>query len=126
MRYPACPFGPPSSQPEHWRAIGNRPLTCRRARRISGRFARVGVGIPAAHLQAIAAGAPLRSKELTDFNFALIAAETMRRDLRAKLRKRRHRGIQCLIFIGATLAGYVVLACALVAILSLALHASPY
>lgn len=112
------------TNPSH--PFGTHPLTRARARRISRSFARVGVGIPALRLQAIAAGAPVAAGELTDFAFALVATETEREGRRAKLRQGRRRGIRWLISIGVTLAGLGVLSCVFLAIVSLALHTSPY
>lgn len=102
------------------------PLTCRSARRVSRRFARVGVEIPATRLQAIAAGARLTSVELTDFSFALLATETEREERLAKFRRARHRSLRWLMSIGVMLAGFGMLLCLFLAIVGLALHQSPY
>lgn len=102
------------------------PLTCRRARRVSRRFARVGVGIPAARLQAIAAGAPVAFDELTNFNFALLAIETEREERLARFRQVLHRGLRWLVSIGVMLAGFGMLLCLFLAMISLALQDSPY
>lgn len=77
-------------------------------------------------LQAIVAGTPIAYEELTDFSFALAAIETLREQRLARLRYGRQCGVRWLIFAGVTLAGFSVLSCVFLAIISLALHESPY
>ncbi|MBV9319606.1 MAG: hypothetical protein JO106_06795 [Mycobacterium sp.] len=91
---------------------------------MSRRFAEVGVGIPAARLQQIAAGAPFASDELVDVNFALCATEIKRQERRAKLKRSQRRATQWLIVAGLVLAALNLLLCMAYVFISLALHES--
>jgi hypothetical protein len=103
---------------------GDQPLSRRRARQISRRFAGVGVGIPPARLQQIAAGAPFGSDELFDVRFALCAAELKRQDRRARLERGRRCVVHCLIIAGLIVAALNLLLCMAYVFVSLALHES--
>ncbi|ORV18507.1 hypothetical protein AWB95_03225 [Mycobacterium celatum] len=104
---------------------GHASLSRRRARRMSRRFAGVGVGIPASRLQEIAAGAPFLSDELVDVNFALTATEIMRQQRHAKLRRRRRDVIHWLIVAGLVLASLNLLMCMAYVFITLVMHESP-
>lgn len=91
---------------------------------MSRRFADVGVGIPAARLQQIAAGAPFGSEELVDVKFALWAAELKRRERRAQLRRAQRRVVRWLIIGGLVVAALNLLLCMAYVFVSLALHES--
>jgi hypothetical protein len=91
---------------------------------MSRRFAGVGVGIPPARLQQIAAGAPLASAELFDVKFALCATEIKRQDLRARFERSRRRAFHYLIVAGLILAALNLLLCMAYVFVSLALHES--
>lgn len=105
--------------------VRDQVLSRRRARRMSRRFAGVGVGIPAARLQQIAAGAPFAFDELVDVNFALCATEIKRQERRAKLKRGRHRATHWLIVAGLVLAALNLLLCMAYLFIILALHESP-
>jgi hypothetical protein len=115
---------------EEWGGRSHRPfhhdraLSRRRARRLSRRFAGVGVGIPPARLQQIAAGAPFASDELFDVKFALCATELKRQDLRARFDRGRRRAVHWLIVAGLILAALNLLLCMAYVFVSLALHES--
>ncbi|GFG75858.1 hypothetical protein [Mycobacterium botniense] len=104
----------------------NQVLTRRRARRMSRRFADVGIGIPAARLQAIAAGAPVASDELVDVHFALVATEITRQQRLAKLQQMRRRAIRGLLLAGLVLVALNLLLCMACLFISLTLHGSPF
>ncbi|HZE14753.1 MAG TPA: hypothetical protein VE197_03060 [Mycobacterium sp.] len=105
--------------------VRGQVLSRRRARRMSRRFAGVGVGIPAARLQQIAEGASFASDELVDFKFALCATEMKREQRRAKLKRSQRRAAHWLIVAGLVLAALNLLLCMAYLFISLALHESP-
>jgi hypothetical protein len=108
----------------HRSRLGEQSLSRRRARQLSRRFAGVGVGIPPARLQQIAAGAPFGSDELVDVRFALCATELRREERRAKFEHGRRRLVHCLIVGGLILAALNLLLCMAYVFVSLALHES--
>jgi hypothetical protein len=101
-------------------------LSNRQARRMSRRFAVVGVGIAPARLRDMSAGAQLSEDELTDVNFALVATEFNREARRAKLARGRRCGTHWLIVAGVVLVMLNMLACMAYLFFSLATHTSPY
>lgn len=116
--------GGPAEQP-HCLLGQDRALGRRRARRMSRRFARVGVGIPATRLQQISVGAPTVSNEMTDVRFALVATETQRQERFARRKRGKRRGIQCLVVAALILAGLNLLICTAYVLMSVLLHESP-
>jgi hypothetical protein len=100
-------------------------LSRRQARRMSRSFAGVGVGIPARRLREIAAGLPIASDELTDVNFAFVAAQIKRDGRVAKFKRSRRRGIRWLMVGGMALVAMNLLLC-MAYVLSLAMHASAF
>jgi hypothetical protein len=102
----------------------DRTLGRRQARRMSRRFARVGVGIPPARLREIAAGADPVSDEATDVRFALAATEMQREQRAARFKRSKKRGIQLLIVAGLILATLNLIACAVYIFVSVLLHES--
>ena len=97
----------------------------RQARRMSRRFAGVGVGIPRGRLQEIAAGAPFSDAESTDVQFALVATAILREERLAKFDRRRRRAVQWLIVAGLVLVILNALICMAYVFLSLAQQTSP-
>jgi hypothetical protein len=93
---------------------------------MSQRFAGVGVGIPAARLQEIAAGAPPASEELVSVEFALAAIEIKREERLAKFKRSQRRGIRWLIVAGLVLVALNVLLCMTYIFISLVLHEWPF
>jgi len=93
---------------------------------MSRRFAEVGVGIPAARLREIAAGAPSASEELIDVTFALAATEMKRQERVAKFKRRRRRAMHWLIAAGMVLAALNLLLCMTYGFVTLVLHESPW
>lgn len=92
----------------------------RQAKRMSRRFASVGVAIPASRLREIAAAAHLTDKEWVDLNFALAATEIQREERRAQIERRRRRYMWWLIFAGLCLVALNVLVCLAYVMFSLA------
>lgn len=93
---------------------------------MSRRFAGVGVGIPAARLQEITAGAPAADDELADFAFAVAATEIQREERLAKFERSRRRCIWWLIVSGMVLVALNLLVCVACIFFILAEHASPF
>jgi hypothetical protein len=85
----------------------------------------VGVGIPARRLREIAAGLPIASDEVTDVNFALVAARIKHDERLAKLKRSRRRGVRWLMVGGMVLVALNLLLC-MAYVLSLAMHASAF
>ncbi len=75
----------------------------RQARRLSRRFARVGVETPPKRLRELLAGAPAAADELTDVNFAIIATRIDREKRIAKFKHLKRRGTRSLMFAGLVL-----------------------
>lgn len=103
-----------------------RLLGRRRARRLSRRFAGVGVVIPAARLQELAAGATAGPSELADVQFAFVAAETQREERRARVTRTKQRVLYWLIVAGLILTALNLLACAAYVFITVALHERPF
>lgn len=93
---------------------------------MSRRFAEVGVGIAAARLREMAAGAPAADAELTDVEFALLANE-LRQDRRFTAFARGRRcvtrwlvaAVMCLVMLGSLLFATWLM-------LSLMVHTAPF
>ena len=98
----------------------------RQARRMSRRFATVGVGIPPARLREMAAGAPAADDELTDVNFAFVATEIERAQRHAKFVHCQRCAVWLLVVTGTVLLMLTVLICMAYGMISLAEHTSPY
>lgn len=125
MATPASLWGREWERPPHRLHVRHQVLSRRRARRMSRRFADVGVGIPAARLQEIAAGAPFATNELTDVNFALAVTEIKREERLAKVKRCQRCGIRLLIVASMVLVALNFLLCMAYLFFSLALHESP-
>jgi hypothetical protein len=104
----------------------SNPLAGRRqARRLSRRFARVGVTTSPDRLRHMLAGSPVACAELADFNFALIATQFRRDQFSAKIRRIKRRGTRSLLFVGMVLVTLNFLFCLAYALFSLTLEAPP-
>src|SRR5574337_766957 len=115
----------PWQWPPHRLPLQDRVLGRWWARRMSRRFAGVGVNIPAARLREMMAGAPLASDESIDVNFALAATEIKREQRLARLKRTQRRAVQWLIIAGVVLAALNLLICMGYVFVSLALHELP-
>jgi hypothetical protein len=116
----------PVTSPSQHILLQDRALTRGQARRLSRRFGDVGVAIPAARLQQIAAGACARDDELTDVRFAIAATEIQHEQRLAKLKRSRRRAIRWLIVAGLVLLLLNMLVCMAYLFLSLAVHSYTY
>jgi hypothetical protein len=126
MTNPSNPWGGDWGRPSRRLHVRDQVLSRRQARRMSQRFAGVGVGIPAARLQAISAGAPAASDELVSVDFALAAIEIKREERLAKLKRRQRRGIRWLIVAGLVLVALNLLLCMAYLFVGLTLHDWPF
>jgi hypothetical protein len=95
-------------------------------RRLSRRFAAVGVDIPAGRLREIADGHPATDSEIVDVNFALVVTATVSDDRRAKRGRVRRRVLRWLTVVGAILVALNLLACLGFVLFLLAQHPQPY
>jgi hypothetical protein len=105
--------------------VRNNLLGRRQARRLSRRFARVGVTTPPDRLRHMLAGSPVARAEVADFHFALIATQFRRDQFSAKMRRLKRRGTRSLLFVGMVLITLNFLFCMAYALFSLTLEASP-
>jgi hypothetical protein len=91
----------------------------RQARRLSRRFAEVGVDTAPQRLQQLVAGAPVPDDEVTDVHFALIATQIKRDERSAKFERLQRRGTRLLIFLGLVLVMLNFLCCVAYLLVSL-------
>jgi hypothetical protein len=122
---PSNPWGDEGGQLSLRLQVRKQVLGRRQARRLSRRFARVGVATPPQRLQQMLAGAPVADDEVTDVNFALIATQLRHEQLVAKIARLKRRGTRSLIFVGLVLVTLNFLLCMAYAMFSLTLEASP-
>jgi hypothetical protein len=128
---PLNPWGDERGYPSHRHRHRHRLQTPdqilgrRQARRLSRRFACVGVPASPERLQAVLAGAPVAAAELTAVNFAFIAIHFMRDERLAKFKRLRRRGIRSLIFVGLVFVTLHFLLCLGYVLFSLTQLASP-
>jgi hypothetical protein len=122
---PSNPWGDEGGQLSLRLQVRNQILGRRQARRLSRRFARVGVTTPPQRLQQMLAGVPVADDEISDVNFALIATELRREQLAAKFERLKRRGTRSLIFVGLVLVTLNFLFCMAYALFSLTLETSP-
>ena len=95
------------------------------ARRLSRRFARVGVSTSPDRLRQMLAGSPVAQAEVCDFDFARIAAQFERDQFRARVRRVKRRGARSLLFVGMVLVTLNFLFCMAWALFNLTLDAAP-
>jgi hypothetical protein len=122
---PSTPWGNERGHlPERLR-VGSQIVGRRQARRLSRRFARVGITTPPDRLRQMLAGAPAADAEVADFNFALIATQFKRDQFRARVRRIKRRGARSLLFVGMVLVTLNFLFCMAWALFNLTLEAPP-
>lgn len=108
---------------DEWGKLPRQPrdqcLGRRQARRLSRRFAQVGVDAAPQRLQQMVAGAPVPDNEVTDVHFALIATQIKRDERTAKFERLQRRGTRFLIFFGLVLVMLNFLCCVAYLLVSL-------
>jgi hypothetical protein len=122
---PPNPSGKDRGQLSYRFQVRNQLLGRRQARRLSRRFAKVGVNTSPERLRAMLAGGPVAASEVTDLSFAFIATQLRREQLSAKFKRLKRRGARSLIFVGLVLVTLNFLFCMAYALFSLTLDASP-
>ncbi|HZC08922.1 MAG TPA: hypothetical protein VE485_02635 [Mycobacterium sp.] len=122
---PSNPWGDDRGQLSQRFQLRNQVLSRRQARRLSRRFARVGVDTPPHRLRQMLAGVPLAADEVADVNFAFIATRLRREQLSAKFKRLKRRGARSLLFVGLVLVTLNFLFCMAYALFSLTLEAAP-
>ena len=122
---PPDPWGYERGQLSHRFQVRNQPIGRRQARRLSKRFAQVGVNTPPERLRLVLAGGPVAADEVADVSFAFIAMQLKREQLSAKFKRLKRRGARSLIFVGMVLVTLNFLFCMAYALFSLTLEASP-
>ena len=95
-------------------------------RRLSRRFAVVGVDIPAGRLREIADGDPATEAEIVDVNFALVATATLADERRTQRGRMRGRLLYWFMVSGAILVALNLLACLGLVLFLLAQHPQTY
>jgi hypothetical protein len=122
---PWNPWGDERRKLSHQLLMRGHILGRRRARRLSERFARVGVETPPERLREMMAGAPAADDEVMDVNFALIAIQFNHEERVAKFKRLQRRGTRSLMFAGLVLVVLNFLFCAAYLLLNLAQEAPP-
>ncbi|HME76890.1 MAG TPA: hypothetical protein VKI00_14940 [Mycobacterium sp.] len=122
---PSNPWGNERGQLSHRFQLRNQVVSRRQARRLSRRFARVGVDTPPDRLRQMLAGVPFAYSEVADVNFAFIAMQLKREQLAAKYKRLKRRGARSLLFVGLVLVTLNFLFCMAYALFSLTLEAAP-
>lgn len=122
---PTTPWGDGRGQVSQRLRVGGHFASRRRARRLSRRFAHVGVRTSPDRVRHMLAGSPATSAEITDFNFALIATQLRRAEFSAKIRRVKRCGTRSLLLVGMVIVTLNVLFCMAYALFSLTLEAAP-
>lgn len=122
---PSNPWGNERGQLSHRFQMRNQVLGRRQARRLSKRFAQVGVHTPPERLRLVLAGGPVAADEVADVSFALIALRLRREQLLAKYKRLKRRGARSLLFVGLVLVTLNFLFCMAYALFRLTLEAPP-
>jgi hypothetical protein len=122
---PSNPWGHDRGQLSQRFQVRNQLIGRRQARRLSRRFARVGVDTSPERLREMLGGRPLAAQEVADLNFAFIATRLRHEQLSAKFKRLKRRGARSLIFVGLVLVTLNFLFCMAYALFSLTLEASP-
>jgi hypothetical protein len=122
---PSTPWGHDRGQLPHRYQARNPIVGRREARRLSRRFARVGVKTSPDRIRVMLAGSPVANAEVADFNFAMIAAQIKREQFSARVRRIKRRGARSLLFLGLVQSTLNFLFCMAWALFSLTLEAPP-
>lgn len=106
--------------------LAGRPVGRRRLRRLSRRYAAVGVSVPAARLRQIARGCPATETEMVDIAFAEAAIGIQGDQRHDKRVRARRRCVHSVIVAGAVVVALILLICLALAFFMLAEHTSPF
>jgi hypothetical protein len=108
------------SSPPSGLSLTGGAMSRRRARRLSRRFAGVGVRVSPSRLREIARGGRCAEGEWVDVGFALMALQTLREERRTKVARLRRRSMWWLVVAGVFIAALNFLVCIAYLTLSLA------
>jgi hypothetical protein len=122
---PSTPWGHERGHLPQRLQFQNHIVGRRQARRLSRRFARVGVTTPPDRVRMMLAGSPAAHAEVADFHFAMIATEFKRDQYRARVRRVKRRAARTLLFVGMVLITLNFLFCMAWALFKLTLEAAP-
>lgn len=122
---PSNPWGNERGQLSQRFQVRNQVIGRRQARRLSKRFAQVGVNTSPERLRLVLAGGPVTADEFADVSFAFIATQLKREQLSAKYKRLKRRGARSMIFVGLVLVTLNFLFCMAYALFSLTLESSP-
>lgn len=122
---PSTPWGHERTHLAPRWQLRNQVVGRRQARRLSRRFARVGVTSSPDRVRLMLAGSPGACAEVADFHFALIATQFKREQFSARVRRMKRRGARSLLFVGLVLVTLNFLFCMAWALFSLTLDAAP-
>jgi hypothetical protein len=105
--------------------VGSHIAGRREARRLSRRFARVGVDTSPEQVRQMLAGSPVAHADVCDFTFAVIATQYRRDQFRARVRRMKRRGARSLLVLGMVLVTLNFLFCMAWALFNLTLDSAP-
>lgn len=125
MTTPSNPWGDERRRLSHQLPMRDHFFGRRQARRLSRRFARVGVEIPPARLREMLAGLPVSDDELTSVSFALIAMQINHEKRVAHLQRIQRRCRRALIAVGLAIVALNLLLCIGYLFLALAQQSPP-
>lgn len=108
---PSNPWGDERQRLAQQLQLRGQVLGRRQARRLSRRFAAVGVHIPATRLRQLFTGSPVAEREMTNVNFALIATELNREKQSARVTRLQRRCRHALVCAGLVLISLNFLFC---------------
>ena len=106
--------------------LGYPSVSRRQSRRMSRRFAAVGVGIAPERIREIARGRPASEDELVDVGFAMTATHLLDEQRRAKRGRAQRRCTQGLMVIAGIVVALNILLGMGLALFILTQHVSPY
>ena len=111
--------------PSHPILAGQRPSR-RKLRRLSRRYAGVGVSVSAERLAQIAAGCPASEGEMVDVAFAETATRIRVEQRQAKRGRAKRRCVHSAIVIGGTVVALIILLGLAMGFFLMAEHISPF
>ncbi|KZS85301.1 hypothetical protein B4U45_14765 [Mycobacterium persicum] len=126
MTTPSNPWGDERRRLSHQLPMRDHFFGRHQARRLSRRFARVGVEIPPGRLREMLAGMPVSDDEMTSVSFALIAIRLNHENRVAKMRRLQRCCRRALISVGLAIVALNFLLCIGYLFLTLTQHASSW
>jgi hypothetical protein len=106
--------------------LEHRSVSRRESRRMSRRFAEVGVGIAPERIRAISMGRPATEDELVDVGFAVTVTELLNEKRRSKHGRAQRRCTNWLMVVAGVVVALNILLCMGLVLFILTQHTSPY